>query len=207
MTIILPLLMLMLIFTVVATCFTEGIWGNLVRLINVITAGLLAMTFFEPLARALDSWQPSYTYLWDFLSLWGLFGVFLLVFREISDRVSHVNVRFLKLADRIGGVVLSLWIGWVMVCFTMMTLHTAPLGRTFMFGGFSAEKDASMMFGMASPDVEWLGFTYKMANGAFAGFDTPEEVDRLTEFMPKYASRRTELEKHVTARDSLLTGP
>jgi len=30
-------------------------------------------------------------------------------------------------------VVLSLWIGYVMVCFTMMTLRTAPLGRNFFF--------------------------------------------------------------------------
>jgi hypothetical protein len=207
MSIILPFLMLALIFAVVATCFSEGIWSNVVRLINVITAGLLAMNFFEPLARSLDSWQPSYTYVWDFLSLWGLFGVFLLILREITDRVSRVNVRFLKLADRIGGVVLSLWIGWVMVCFTMMTLHTAPLGRNFLFGGFSTEKDASMMFGMASPDVEWLGFTYKMANGAFAGSAAPEEVDKLADFMPKYATRRTELQKHIAAMDSLRVGP
>ncbi len=204
MTMILPLLMLMLIFAVVATCFNEGIWSNVVRLINVITAGLLAMTFFEPLARALDSWQPSYTYLWDFLSLWGLFGLFLLIFREITDRVSHVNVRFLKLADRIGGVVLSLWIGYVMVCFTMMTLHTAPLGRTFLFGGFSNETDARMFFGITPPDRQWLGFTQKMSTAAFAG---SEEFDPNAEFMPKYATRRFELEKHVAATDSLRVGP
>jgi hypothetical protein len=195
--------MLMLIFAIVATCFSEGIWSNLVRLINVITAGLLAMTFFEPLARALDNWQPSYTYLWDFLSLWGLFGVFLLVFREISDRVSRVNVRFLKLADRIGGVVLSLWIGYVMVCFTLMTLHTAPLGTKFLFGGFSEEKDARLFFGLP-PDRDWLGFTQKMSTGAFAG---AEEFDPNAEFMPKYHQRRDDLEKHIAARDSLLVGP
>ena len=51
MTAILPVLMLLLIFAIVATCFNEGIWSNVVRLINVITAGLVAMTFFEPLAR------------------------------------------------------------------------------------------------------------------------------------------------------------
>ncbi len=169
MTIILPILMLLLIFAVVATCFNEGIWSNLVRLINIITAGLLAMTFFEPLARALDGWQPSYTYLWDFLSLWGLFAVFLLVFREITDRVSHVRVRFLKVADRIGSVVLAIWIGYVMVCFTMMTLHTAPLSRNFLWGGFSTDSQARMFFGITPPDRDWLGFTQKMLTGAFAG--------------------------------------
>lgn len=164
MTIILPILMLVLIFAVVATCFNEGIWSNVVRLINVITAGLLAMTFFEPLARALDGWQPSYTYMWDFLSLWGLFSVFLLIFREITDRVSRVNVRFLKIVDRIGGVVLSLWIGYAMVCFTMMTLHTAPLGRNFLYEGFSTQTDADV-------------FRRHPARPAMAGVHA-EDVDR-----------------------------
>jgi uncharacterized membrane protein required for colicin V production len=204
MTIILPVLMLAILFAVVATCFAEGMWSNAVRLINVVTAALLAVSFFEPVARQLDSWQPSYTYMWDFLSLWGLFSVFLLVFRELTDHLSHVNVRFLKLADRIGGVVLSIWIGWVMVCFTLMTLHTAPLGKKFLFEGFSVEKDARMFFGMASPDVEWLGFTQKMSTGAFAG---SEEFDPNAEFMPKYATRRTDLEKYIAVKDSLRVGP
>ena len=204
MTIILPILMLVLIFAVVATCFNEGIWSNVVRLINVITAGLLAMTFFEPLARALDGWQPSYTYMWDFLSLWGLFSVFLLIFREITDRVSRVNVRFLKIVDRIGGVVLSLWIGYAMVCFTMMTLHTAPLGAIFCTRVFRRRRTSRMFFGVTPPDRQWLGFTQKMSTGAFAG---AEEFDPNAEFMPKYATRRTDLEKHIAAMDTLRVGP
>jgi hypothetical protein len=198
---ILPLLMLLLIFAIVASCFNEGIWGNVVRLINVVTAGMVAMTFFEPLARSLDSWQPSFTYLWDFISLWGLFALSLLIFREITDRVSRVNVRFLKIADRIGGVILAIVIGYVMVCFTMTTLHTAPLGRNFLWGGFSSDSDAAMFFGMTAPDRQWLGFTQRMSTGAYAG---SEEFDSKAEFMPKYATRRTILEEYIRSKDSLL---
>ena len=204
MTIILPLLMLMLIFAIVATCFTEGIWSNVVRLINVITAGLLAMTFFEPLARALDSWQPSYTYLWDFCRSGGCSASSCLIFREITDRVSHVNVRFLKLADRIGGVVLSLWIGWVMVCFTMMTLHTAPLGRNFLFGGFSTEKDARMIFGMARPT--WNGWGSRRRCRPARSPVRSGEVDQCRLHAEiRHPSHGTQ--KHVAARDSLRVGP
>jgi uncharacterized membrane protein required for colicin V production len=201
MTTILPFLMLVIFFAVVATCFAEGMWSNAVRLVNVITAGLLAVNFYEPLATALDKWQHSYTYLWDFLALWALFSVFLLVFRELTDRVSRVKVRFLKVADRIGGVVFSIWIGYAMICFTLMTLHTAPLGKNFLFEGFSTQKDARMFFGMAAPDRDWLGFTQKMSTGAFAG---AEEFDPNAEFMPKYAARRSNLEKYIGAKDSLL---
>jgi len=64
-----------------------------------------------------------------------------------------------------------------------------------------------MFFGITPPDREWLGFTYKMATGAFAGSDTPEEVEQLTDFIPKYTTRRTDLQKHIAARDSLRVGP
>jgi uncharacterized membrane protein required for colicin V production len=203
MTIILPLLLLVVLFAVVATCFAEGMWSNAVRLVNVVTAGLLAVSFFEPLANALDSWQPSYSYLWDFLSLWVVFAVSLLIMRETTDRLSRVRVRFLKIADRIGGVVFSVWVGYVMVCFTLMTLHTAPLDKNFLFGGFSTQKDARMFFGMTPPDRQWLGVAQKMSTAAFAG---NSEFDPNAEFMPRYASRRAELEKYIKAKDSLLVG-
>ena len=168
MSMILPFLMLLLIFAVVATCFSEGIWSNVFAWSTSSPRRCWPSTFSSRSPERSTVGQPSYTYLWDFLSLWVLFSVFLLIFREITDRVSRVNVRFLKLADRIGGVVLSLWIGYVMVCFTMMTLHTAPLGRNFLFEGFSTQTDARMFFGFP-PDRDWLGFTQKMSTGAFAG--------------------------------------
>ena len=83
-------------------------WSNAIRLINVVTAALLATNFFEPLAAWLDlSCAPSFTYVWDFLALWALFAVISTVFRLLTDKVSQVNVRFLGLADRIGSSVFS----------------------------------------------------------------------------------------------------
>ena len=204
---IFPLLLLVIIFACVATSYAEGMWSNAIKLINVITAALLAMNFFEPVANALEKWQPSYTYVWDFLALWGLFGLFLMVFRELTDRISKVQVRFLKVVDRIGSGVFSVWIGWVMVCFTLATLHTAPLSRNFMWDGFKPE--ASMMFGMA-PDHEWLGFMQKMSMDTFcrmAPMDDKEKYvfDRYGEFLPKYASRRANLESQIIKTQTLRT--
>ena len=164
---LLTFLMFLILLACVAMCYAEGMWSNAVRLINIITAGLLAMNFFEPLARMLTGWQPAYTYLWDFLSLWALFVVFMLIFRILTDQLSHVKVKFLKLADRIGSGVLALWIGWVMVMFTMTTLHTAPLAKNFMFEGFQPEERMFMGFG---PDRWWLGFTQKMSLGGVLPF-------------------------------------
>jgi len=206
---IFTLLLLVILFACVAMLFAEGMWSNAIRLINVVTAALLAVNFFEPVARWLDGMEPSYTYIWDFLALWGLFAVFMSVLRAATDQVSKVKVKFLGLADRIGSVVLALWIGWVMVCFTMMTLHTAPLGRNFLFDGFQAEQ--RMFFGLA-PDRQWLGFVQKQSMGAFAQSATPEEwqrekfvFDPQADFMPKYTARRAAVQKNIATKDSIRT--
>jgi hypothetical protein len=202
---LLPFLMVVIIFACVATSYAEGMWSNAIKLINIITASLLAVNFFEPVAKLLDDWQPTYTYVWDFLSLWGVFGLSLLVLRTLTDHISHVQVRFLKVADRIGSGVFSVWIGWVMVCFTMMTLHTAPLSRTFLFEGFKPEDRMIMSL---APDRQWLGFVQKMSMDTFcrtAPLEDKEKYffDPYGEFMPKYATRRANVESNITTKQTL----
>jgi len=195
----LTLVLIVIFFACVACLYTEGIWGNAIRLINVMTSALLATAFWEPVATWLDGWDSSFTYVWDFLSLWGIFVVFMIVFRMATDFLSKVKVRFLTIADRIGSTILAAWIGWVMVCFTLMTLHTAPLARNFMWDGFQPEQQ--MFFGLA-PDRKWLAFTQKMSLGSFCRSGTEKGTNETTvfdpgaEFMPKYATRRARLESH-----------
>jgi len=201
MTAILPLLMLVILFACVAMCYAEGMWSNAVRLINTVTAALLATSLYEPLARWLEGMMPSYTYLWDFISLWVLFGAFNIVFRELTSALSKVKVRFLKIADRIGSGVFAFLVGCVLVSFTMMTLHAAPLGKTFLFGGFQPDQ---RMLGGTAPDRQWLGFMERISTGAYARTDV-RRFTSTNEFIQKYAARREQLEKNVKEHDSLLT--
>ena len=194
-----PALLFVIFIACVAFLYTEGMWGNAIRLINIVTAALLATNFYEPLAEYLDQQSPSYTYFWDFLSLWGLFVVFMIVFRLLTDRASRVKVRFLKIADQVGSLVLAVLIGWVMICFTATTMHTAPLARNFMFGGFQPEK--RMFMGLA-PDRQWLNFMRSRSRGGFCRFATEAEwkqekyvFDPYGQFRPKYAERRSKLEE------------
>lgn len=208
MSAILTILMLVILFACVATLYADGMWSNAVGLINVVTAALLATNFFEPVAQRLEEWEPSYTYVWDFLALWALFAVFLIILRTATDKISHVQVKFLKIVDRIGSGFFSVWIGWVMICFTMMTLHTAPLARNFLFDGFKPE--SKMMLGFA-PDRQWLGFVQKESMGAFCRSTTPADGEKYVfdpngDFMPKYATRRANLAKNIATKDTLRVG-
>lgn len=221
----LTLLLIAIFFVCFGFLFREGIWSNTIRLINVITAGLLATNFFEPVARSLENsgdWFESCTYVWDFLALWGLFALFLTIFRGTTDFVSKVKVRFRKITEQVGSPLLACCIGWVMICFTTMTLHTAPLARDFLGGSFQPEE---RMFLKLAPDRRWLAFVQTLSRGTFCRTARADRIrqirrdhkrqeqwqrwlrqweqekqwafDPLGEFMPKYATRRALLQRHM----------
>ena len=198
------ILMFLVLFACMAMLYTDGMWSNAVRLINVITAALLAMNFFEPLADWLEQTvSASYTFFWDFIALWGLFIVFSIIFRQLTDRLSTVKVKFLKVTDQIGSGVLSLWIGWVLVCIIMTSLHIAPLAKNCLFDSFQPEQ--RMVLGFA-PDRQWLAFTQKMSQGPYelsAGEKTM--FDPHGEFLLKYATRRATLESNVQSKGTLTS--
>ena len=126
------------------------------------------MNFYEPLATWLTNYSAdlhTYVVFFDFLALWTCFIFFAVVFRACTDAVSRVRVRFLKIVDLWGGVVLSLCIGWVMVGFTLTSLHAGPLGQYPFLGSFQPQN--SMFIGMLAPDREWLGFTKYQSSGAY----------------------------------------
>ncbi|NUQ62884.1 MAG: CvpA family protein [Pirellulales bacterium] len=193
MSFLLTLLLFLVLFASMALLYNEGMWSNAVRLVNVVTAGLVAMNFFEPLARALEGMNSTFTYFWDFISLWGIFAVTMVVFRYLTGFASRVKVRFLKIADQIGSVVFALWVGWVLVAFTLTTFHTAPLARNFMFGGFRPGE--KMFLGMA-PDQQWLGFTQQVSKGSFS---RGVVFDPNGRFIANYAERRSGLQKQAEA--------
>lgn len=212
---------LILIFVIsFAMLFSQGIWSNVLTLINVIFAALLATAFFEPLATYLDSQMPTFTYVWDYLALWGLFAIFYIIFRTGSDMLSKTQVRFKQIIDLAGGSFFALWTSWVLVCFATMSLHTAPLARNALFGSFQPTPEARMFFGMA-PDQQWLGFTQKMSLGAFstspparateensttappegaAGENGSNVFDPEGKFIFNYAERRARFEKELESR-------
>lgn len=191
-----------LLVLVFVACFAalmqNGLWGNAIALINTVTAALLASSLWEPLADKLDKWDASYTYLWDFLAIWGIFAVSLGVMRAVTDALSKVKVRFLKPIDQAGGYFFAAWVGCVMVCFTLMTMHTAPLARSFLFGSFAPTPEENMMFGLA-PDHKWLGFVQKMSLTSLSRSQVVP-FDPRAEFILKYGERRARYEKELDTR-------
>lgn len=168
----------------VACLWNRGLWTSALSFVNVVFAALLAMNFFEPLAAVFDSEGKSN--MWTFLCLWGLFAIFFTILRLATDLVSQVRVRFPYGLDVAGAVLFALWTGWIMFCFTLVSLHVAPLPRTAFIGAFMAQPDEKMMG--VGPDRLWLAFTRQVSLGAFSNSDTG--FDPEGDFAHRYAARR-----------------
>ena len=53
-------LLFVVLFATVAMLYAEGMWGNAIRLVNVITAALLATNFYEPLGNWLENFGETF---------------------------------------------------------------------------------------------------------------------------------------------------
>lgn len=190
------LLAIIVLFATLAMLMPQGLWTAAIALVNVTTAALLTMNFWEPIATWIEGTGPTArraTYVIDFVTLWFLFAITLTLLRTVTDFLSKYKVRFIRPLDVAGGAFFGLWTGWVLVCFLMMTLHTAPLAREFLFGGFQPEK--RMVLGLA-PDRQMLGFMQNISLGAYAkSLSGDQAFDPRGEFPIKYASRREEYSK------------
>jgi hypothetical protein len=181
-----------------ASLFTGGLWTNALMLINTVTAALLATNYFEPLADWLErSVDPSWTYQWDFIALWLIFGLSMSVLRAATDAVSKVKVRFHPLVDQIGNYAFAAWTGWVLLCFATMTLHTAPLSRNFLGGAFQEQPESRMFFGLA-PDRLWMSWVHKESKGSLCRLREIVPFDAGGDFILRYANRREDYDHILT---------
>jgi hypothetical protein len=139
MSMLFPLVLVVMMVGIFASMLREGLWSSLLTLMNTLLAALLATNFFEALATLMTKYVPSGTMFWDIVAVWGIFALAFLVLRAATDQLSKVRVRFKRPIDLAGGYFFAIWTAYVMIAFTTMTLHTAPLGRNFMWGGFKAE--------------------------------------------------------------------
>lgn len=192
MTMIFPLLMLVLMVGIFASLMREGLWSNLLTLINVTFAALLATNFFEPLATKLTEYVPKGTMFWDMVAIWGIFALAYLVFRSATMQASKWHIKFKKPIDMGGGYFFALWTAYLFMAFTTVSLHTAPLSREPLWSGFRVEDP--IFFGM-KPDRQWLAFVQLVSRGSLARMvdeNQPElhVFDPRGEFMPKYSTRR-----------------
>jgi hypothetical protein len=186
---VLTLILLLVLLAVAAGCWMQGLWGGLLTLINLLLSGMIAINYFEPVAGLLDKANKAQTHLWDSIALWGLMLISFIVLRLLTEVLSRHRVRFNLWVEMVGRTIVALWIGWLFVGFTLLTMHTAPVGQHPL--GFQKEPLSRNFMGFA-PDRQWLALVHSRSSGALARI-TPREFDRDSEFIFKYHQRRSDL--------------
>lgn len=192
------LIVILIVLICVAVVGTDGLWHSVITFFNVMFAATLTMNYFEPASLWLDSKMPTFTFVVDILMYWGLFFTFALVFRILTGLISKVRVRFLKPVDFAGGILVSLWTGWILASFTLTSLHLAPLPLNSMGGAFQPEPQSQMFMSMG-PDRKWLALMQKLSKGSFSRKAPDNEPDKYvfdpeSKFILIYGSRRAALE-------------
>jgi len=196
---ILNIFLIVVFLATALALFRDGLWSALIMLLNILLATTVASAWYETVARLLDAQAPSYTYLFDFFSMWGLFALVLLAMREVTDRLSRTKVKFVKQVEMVGAPLVAILAGWIMICFAAAALHTAAVPRSLV----QPTPGARMFFGL-SPDRKWLAWTkWSTEKGPFARAGHVFDPD--SDFILRYADRRHKLEQEEGLRTN--TGP
>lgn len=145
-------------FPTLAMMIQPGLWSNAITLINILISGVVAFACYAPLAVYVDEMlDGSYTYLLDFVCIWSLFVITMLVCRTVTSMLSKTRMRFKNPIDQVGGPVLALIGAWAMASMVMATLHTAPMPKD-AFSGNLIHDDVASASSLSSPDIGWLRF-------------------------------------------------
>jgi hypothetical protein len=179
-------------FAGTAMMVREGLWSNTIALVNILVSGLVAFGFYSPLALYLDEQlSGQYTYLLDFLCIWLLFMVTMLICRALTGLASRTRMRFKYPIDSVAGPIMALLAAWVLSAFTMATLHTVPMSLD-AFGGqlVHADSEVESKSGLTAPDLAWLRFVQSMSSGDSFGSGSRNAFSAKA-FVKIYADHRT----------------
>lgn len=202
-------LVFLLIFLIVgAGCWFAGLWNNMLTLVCLIFGGMIASSFYEPVADQLEGALGVHA---DLTSVWLLFFVSFGLLRLFTELLSTYRVKFNEVLDLVGRSILSVWIAWAFVCFSMFTLHMAAIEPSGFGGSFQATPQQNNFMGLG-PDKMWLAFVQSRSRFAFAEYkdlgmlpeykevlhEKDQELnsrvfDSTTDFILKYRYRRLKL--------------
>ena len=183
-------LLLLIFIGVAAGLWFQGLWNNAITLINILLAGLIATNYYEPISALAVKQDRSYTYLYDVVVLWLLFAIVFSILRALSDLLSSDRVKFIQPVELAGRSVLAVLAAYLFICFTVFTIHTAPLQANAFRGAFQSPDSGTFLF--LQPGQQWASLVRTASGGGLSNGDN--QFDPNGEFAQKHFQRRKDFE-------------
>lgn len=153
------IVVLLIVGVVVYAHFQEGILTALGMAFNVLFAGLLAFSFFEPVADELAKWFDG-TLLEGFEDGLALSGVFAAVFAALKAGVNNVadsELELHPLFQQLASILVAAVAGYFLAGFLLCMLATLPVGQKILGYDPTAIPDGeTTLANYFPPDRLWL---------------------------------------------------
>ena len=207
------LIVILVFLLIIGANWWFGSWNILLNLINFYLAALVATNYYEVAADRIESFNSTFTYLADFVALWGIFFITFVILRAVTELMSKYKLSLPTWLEYSARSLLVLWLAGGFFCFTMFSLHMAPLPPDAYQVTVS---DKVYGFG---PDRMWLAFVQSRSRGALAEsknamfvpeYDLAEHpddegadlrvFDPMAQFIPTYHKRRDGLSRITALR-------
>lgn len=187
---------LIVLFAGTAMMVREGLWSNAIALVNIVFSGLVAFGFYSPLTIWLDEYTDGqYTYILDFVVLWFLYAVTMVVCRTVTNAASRTRMRFKHPIDPIGGPAVGLLAGWVLAAIVMTSLHLSPIPNNAGYcPRLVKSADVATASAFTSPDAAWIRFLERVRQAGAFGFQGGEAYFGARGWVKIYEDHRTALQ-------------
>lgn len=192
---------LIVLFAATAMMVREGLWSNSISLVNILISGLVAFGFYAPLTIKIDEYlDGQYTYVLDFVVIWLLYAVSMVICRSATVAASKTRMRFKHPIDPVGGPLLALVAAWVLASIVMASLHTSPMPKDAFGGGLVKPADVASASAFTAPDAAWLRFFERVSQPVALGFKHSGVHYGAKGWVSTYEDHRKEFEAVTTIK-------
>ncbi len=176
----------------------EGLLTAFCMCCNVVVSGLVAINFWEPIAKEIDPFLQGYE---DFLCLSLFFIATLLLLRWLTNQMANRMPDFPSAVQHAGGVLFGMATGYLLAGFLVCVLQTLPWHERFV--DFNPDFDPNLagasLRRVLPPDRVWLALMHKLSSDRLDWQDN-NSFDRNGDFELRYARYR----RYSDTRDNPL---
>jgi len=173
----LGLLTVLIMLGVAYAFFVQGALSAFAMAVNVFLAGLVAFTFWEPLADGLEPMLADTILagLEDWICLTGLFCLTLLLLRVLTNAVLTAEPDLPAVVQQGGGVLFGVLTGYLAAGFLACVLQTLPWHENFFRFDARVDTDGSgsRLRRVIPPDRVWLALMRRASTVPFSQADSP----------------------------------